>query len=692
MARAPSGTWGGSTSSAWPDRKDDRRTVANRGPWITSGARAGGGRLAEQGPPRRADGFRWWVIALGAALIPVNSLWIARAEALDYSGFPTCMSLFYNVVFTLVVLLLINAAIRRALPRAALRRQELIVVYAMTSTGSSLVGHDYLQMLVPTIPHVAYFATPENNWQNLITPHLPAWLTIAEKTDAVKAYELGHSSLYTWDHIQPFLVPMLCWSVFLLSVIGATLMMGVILRRQWVENEKLTYPIVQIPLMITEGGGQNKLFRSPLFWIGCGLAAGINVLNGLHQFFPALPWINVKVQDIGPLLGPYPPWNAVGWTPISFYPFAIGLSFFMPTNLAFSSWFFFLFRKAQQVVCASIGYTEVDGWFPYLREQSYGAWLALFGASLWLCRGYLAGLFRQIRTNPHADDGGITYRSAFIALGACTLVMGGFLAVAGLSPLFALAYVVLYLTFCGAAARVRAEVGPPSHEIGYIGTSYMMITALGTAAVGPKNLTIFSLLHFQNRMHRGLLMPQQTESLKAASEAGVKMKTMVIALSIAGVVGVISAFWALTFLAYGRTYAAASHPGAPGSAFAREHFNQLAQWLKGPVPGSQASINGILIGGAFALLLSRLSVAIHGFPFHPAGYALGMSFGLDYIWLPVMISWGLKTFILRAWGLTGYRKALPFFVGLVIGEFAVGGLWSFVRGVLGVQTYTFFIW
>lgn len=56
-----------------------------------------------------------------------------------------------------------------------------------------------------------------------------------------------------------------------------------------------------------------------------------------------------------------------------------------------------------------------------------------------------------------------------------------------------------------------------------------------------------------------------------------------------------------------------------------------------------------------------------------------------------MISWACKVLILRYWGLTGYRKVVPFFVGLVLGELAVGGLWSFMGGVLGAQTYTFFI-
>ena len=635
--------------------------------------------------------FRRSVILLGIVLIPVNSLWIARAEALDYSGFPTCMSLFYNVVFTLMALLAINALLRGRFPRLALNRQELLVLYGMMATGSSLVGHDYMQMLVPTIPHVAYFATPANNWSSLIAPHLPSWLTITELSDPVRAYELGHSTLYTWEHVRLWLTPMASWSVFLLSVIGATLSMGVLLRRQWVENERLAYPIVQIPLLITENGGSNALFRNPLLWTGFAGAATIDLVNGLYRFFPDIPELPVKIQDLTPFFAPYPPWNAMGWMPISFYPFAIGLSFFMPTNLAFSCWFFYFFRKAQQVIAAQLGYVDTDPWFPYLREQSYGAWIALFVAALWFSRGYLKSVFASAWSG-EGEDGGVSYRWALVSLVACVGVMTGFLIVAGMTPWLGIVYVALYLLFCGAAARARADVGPPSHEIGWVGTSHMLVMALGTAALGPRNLTLFSLLHFQNRMHRGLLMPQQVECLKASSESGLRLRTMVFALVVAGVVGVASAFWAMTYLAYGRVYAAAMHPGAPGSAFAAESYNQLASWLQTPLQPSEGGRYGVIIGAATAMLLARLSTSIHGFPFHPAGYALGMSFGLDYIWMPVFISWALKSFILRTWGLRGYRRAIPFFAGLVLGEFVVGGLWSFARGVLGVQTYTFYIW
>lgn len=635
--------------------------------------------------------FRWWVIPFGAALIPVNSLWIARAEALDYSGFPTCASLFYNVIFTLIVLLVMNAVVRRMLPGIALCRREMLVIYGMVATGSSLVGHDTMQMLVPSIPHVSYFANDANRWGEIVAPRLPGWLTISPLSDSIVKYEQGRSTLYLWEHVKIWLAPVAAWSVFLFCTIGSMLAINVILRRHWVEHERLTYPIVQIPLLITEGGGANSLLRNKLLWMGFAIAAGIDLLNGFAQFYPTLPKLNVKLTDLSPMFAGHHPWTAMGWTPVSFYPFVIGLSFFMPTNMAFSSWFFYLLRKGQQVGVAALGYEGTHAWFPYLREQSFGALIALFAASLWFSRGYLKEVWRAAFLGEgQTHDGGISYRGAFIALGLGLAGMAVFLVAAGMSSWLAVVYVLLFMAFCAALTRIRAELGPPSHEMGWVGTSHMIILGLGTSVLGPQNLAVFSLLYFQNRMHRGLLMPQQAECLKAAHESGLRIRTMVAALAVAGVVGVISAFWAMLHLGYGRQYASV-HPGAPGSGFSHDAYNILTSWLTNPIHADYAGVAAISIGAGVALVLARLAVSIYGFPFHPAGYAIGMAFGMDYIWMPVMISWALKVLILRYWGLRGYRAAMPFFVGLVLGEFTVGGFWSFVRGVMGVQTYTFFI-
>ena len=57
--------------------------------------------------------------------------------------------------------------------------------------------------------------------------------------------------------------------------------------------------------------------------------------------------------------------------------------------------------------------------------------------------------------------------------------------------------------------------------------------------------------------------------------------------------------------------------------------------------------------------------------------------------VPLMLATILKGLILRYGGLRVYRAALPFFLGLILGEFVVGGLWQLVGALLNTNTYAF---
>ncbi len=281
-------------------------------------------------------------------------------------------------------------------------------------------------------------------------------------------------------------------------------------------------------------------------------------------------------------------------------------------------------------------------------------------------------------------------RIATAVLLLCVVVAIAFLTAAGLALHWSILYVVLYLMFTAGLTRVRAEVGPPDHQFAYVGPSHILVLAAGTAVLAPKSLSVLTMLWYQNRMHRGILMPHQAECLKAASQAKMPLGKMVLALGLGGLIGVPAAFWALLHLSYSRTYPAMHHPGAPGSGFPQEAFTVLTSYLTNPVAADYKGVGVMLVGACFALFLKQMNLLFMGFPFHPAGYAVGMAFGLDMVWCPILVSWAVKVLILRYTGLSGYRRAIPFFVGLVVGEVVVGGMWSFLRGVFGIQTYTFY--
>ncbi len=57
-------------------------------------------------------------------------------------------------------------------------------------------------------------------------------------------------------------------------------------------------------------------------------------------------------------------------------------------------------------------------------------------------------------------------------------------------------------------------------------------------------------------------------------------------------------------------------------------------------------------------------------------------------WTPFFIAWLCKVMILRYGGPRLYRSALPFFLGLVVGDFINGGLYTFLGFFLrGMKVY-----
>ena len=116
-------------------------------------------------------------VVLALLLIPINTYFIMANHLRFWSTLPTTMSLIYNVVITLTVLIALNSLLRRMKQRwladVALRREELLTIFVMLSISSAISGHDMMQTVVPAITDGFSFATPENEWKELFWRHLP---------------------------------------------------------------------------------------------------------------------------------------------------------------------------------------------------------------------------------------------------------------------------------------------------------------------------------------------------------------------------------------------------------------------------------------------------------------------------------------------------------------------------------------
>ncbi|MBD3182611.1 hypothetical protein GF312_09985 [Candidatus Poribacteria bacterium] len=631
-------------------------------------------------------GITWRALIIGAVLIPLNNYWIMQVEGVWNTGHSTCLSLMWHVVLNLLLLISINIfLLKKYLPKYALTEAELIALYAMLTLGASISGRDMLQILIPVMGWAFWFATPENEWQQLFHRFLPRWLTVSNKNVLQDFYQ-GKSSLYRSENLKTWLEPVLWWSAFIVVLGIVMICLNVIVRRQWTRNERLSYPIIQLPMAITEDGGTREFFRNKNLWIGFAGAAALNIINGLHHFFPALPYIPVSYLDHD--LGKYftsKPWNAIGSLRLPLYPFAIGLGFFLPLDLSFSIWFFYLFRKAQQVMGVAMGMRALPG-FPYINQQSSGAWIGIFFVALWLSKSHLKTVAKCVfKTGDTDAEEPMRYRSAVIGIIIGMVLITMFCYRAGMSISIIIPFFVIFFMLSTAITRMRAELGPPTHELVRMNSGNMLVDILGTRRIGPNNLSIFPLFwFFSGRGYRSHLMPHQLESFKMAEEARVNGKRLIYAMIIAMILGSLSAFWALLHMSFdwGLDLIPIGHDSGV--------FWQLQNRLNNPTGTDVPAVSFMGVGFIFTFLLMFLRMRFLWWPLHPAGYALSMNFGIDYIWSCLIFSSLIKWLVLKYGGMNLHRKTTKFFFGIILGEYCVGGFWSLVSVLIKQRAYDFY--
>lgn len=619
----------------------------------------------------KADGVTLRAVLLGFALIPLNVYYIVQWETVWVAQFPTTLNIFYTAIFCLLLVISLNLLLKKLYPKSALTQGELLTIYIVLSTGISVSSHDYTQSLFGSLGACRWFATPENEWSSLFWRYLPSWLTVNDES-VLRGFYMGESSLYTSKHIMGWLRPMFWWTIFLTVVIFIMICLNVIVRRRWIEHEKLTYPLVQMPFEMTRENSSG-FFRSRLLWIGFFVAAGINLVNGLNFLYPAIPQFPLRYN-----LGEHftdRPWNSMGSFLVQINPYAIGLAFPIPLELLFSCWFFFLIWKAESVFGSIMG-ISISG-YPFQSQQTLGACLGISIVALWIGRKefrHIIGKVFGLKLDLDDSKEPMSYRAAILGviLGMTFLLI--FLYEAGMSVWFALGFFLIYFIILFAYTRMRAELGPPLHGISYSGPLHLILAILGSRKVSLQTLTVAAPFWTLTKEIRCSPMPIQLESFKLADRARMNTKRLWKIILLSSFVSILITFWA---------FLQANYKIGGVSAWRGESaYAAVERWgsnLSGPDTGFLIAVG---IGSLIVFINTVLRLRFLWWPLHPIGYPLAGYGHFEKLWFPFFIGWVSKRTILRYGGMRAYRKAFPLFIGFVLGEFTMGSIW----GVLGLFT------
>ncbi len=615
-------------------------------------------------PPQRPEEESRLGLATIIAIIlaPLVCIVVFRAEILYHASDLASISLTFPGVWLLLVMLGARMFFKR------ISRRAMLLIYATIAATVGICTMGMVQFLITTILAPWQYATPANRFQEFWS-HIPRWAA-PRGDDIVRGFWRGNSSLYDPHIWHAWLVPVLAWGGFLIALLVAQYCLAHLFYPRWSKEERLTFPIVQLPLMLTE---EPSSFKKALV-LGAIVAVVIQGMSALNFLYPSIPCLRTLPTEVGQSL----PQSLASLRPlyIAFYPCVIGLSALVPTNILYSCVFCFWLVKLENLVGASMGINVATG-FPYPAEQGQGAVFAFSLIVLWSARRSLKSSLRS----PHDRWYWIAFVVAFEAL-------FGYGVALGLRPMVSMMLFAVFMLVMIVAGWVRAAVGAiwnPGNDVNWFPRTFLGAgTTLGEGT-GMAYLRWFTFGDF-----RAHALPAYADSIHLSESSGIERKQLMTALAVATLLSVFASLW-VALDAYYKYGAATANCETWRPAMGREGFNVLRGTLDGTSP--KAGVPQILAAAWGAMLVVVFYIANLRFvwwPFHPVGFVLAQIRMFDWMWLPMGLAALVKTLTLRTGGLKSYKRVMPFFVGLVVGDYAISGILTLLSWLLKMPMYKTF--
>jgi hypothetical protein len=630
---------------------------------------------APGGLTKRAIWIGMTLVCFVAAFTPYNDYVLHNSPFIG-NHFPI------GILTLVAALILVVNPLLSVFTKKPLGTGELIVIMTMMLVGAAVPSSGLMRYLEPMVVSPFYIAR-EFPWLQKIADLMPAALTPSKdgSSPIVTNYWYGvDTAMGGKVPIRAFLLPQLLWGILIAAVLGSAFFLAAIFRKQWVHHERLTFPLATIPLELMAapepGRWFNRLWRNPLLWVGAAIPMVVYLMTGLHQQFPSMPYIDL-FYDFREAFTERP-WDAlpVHITTSRLYLSVVGVCFFVPSEIAFSLWFFMVASGFAQVLFSRWG---VDlGQNEPVRGM--GIYVGYFAGLLWLARGHLWHVLQgALRGTPREEGEPVRYRTMVLGWGICSLVAWVWLIVVGMTPWVALVLLALGTMLVTLMARIVAESG-----LFYVGPMWWPQQFIA-ALIGPKivNQVSFYWAEVTTRIFyadlRETLMPYAVNSMRMGQELrgdqrGKWFAWLLGALFVSTVVsGGMNHYldYSVGRTRIGDTWATHSVP--MGALQETRDFTPARQETSVGASWGHFTVGLVMVVG---LMIGRVTWV--AWPFHPIGLVLMNSGPLKAFWFSIFIGWCVKRLLLRYGGAAAFRRARPFFIGLIVGEMLSAGLWMFV--------------
>ena len=562
----------------------------------------------------------------------------------------------------------VNVAFKLANRAWALRPQEITVVFVMALVA--VVAQGVVMWLVIALTAPRYYASPENEWADLFLDKIPGWMVPDDTGKVITWFFQGlpRGESVPW---MAWLPPLLWW----LGLLAAFFLIGIALvalfRKQWVENERLLFPLMNAPMALMEDSASRTLLpavaKKPAFLVAFFLIFGIFAWNAVTFLKPGLPLIR------------FGGWVNLGRTfPAIIFaatPWMIGLCYFVNPEILFSFWFFQFLVRFQQALFTRTGYAtggaevaEYGQGYASLAWQSYGAFSVFILYGVWAARHHLADVFRRawrgLRTQSDEREL-MSPRLAVICLAAGLVYTAAFMARTGMSALVILVFLSAAVLAYFGTTRLVVESGLPYVKPTLEPQAFTMHT-LGSAGMSVPSMVGIAFSFGWITHLWTIFLPGTAHGAKLADWLRMNGRVIVIATILGLAVAFPVALWYRIDSAYqigAHNFAGWVYQGGFG-------YDYITAKMKNPHGPDPQRLGFMGIGAAVTGFLIFARYRFPWWPLHPIGLTCPVVDGNKCNSGAFFLAWLAKVVLIRIGGQSLYERGKPFFIGLVVGHLA----------------------
>jgi len=605
-------------------------------------------------------------------------------------------------VFTMFLLALVVMLARAITGRSILSRNEMLVAYGMMAVACAICTMGLVGQLLPMIGAITYYASPDNKWGEYLIPYMKPWLFLPRTGEGALACKYMFEGLpanLTAAQLNDIAIalarPLLAWGVFIFALYATSICLMAIFRKQWVEDERIQFPLVQLPMELAsqpqaQGERVPPFFKSPFLWIGFAVPFLLAAINGLASYYqvlqdvrPTLSW-QVKALD-----GTWPVQFRISWQ-------TLGLAYLLSADVSLCVWSLGLLGSFYKGVSSFIGFKSLEklsgygaSTAPDLGHFGMGAMIALVLLRLWIGRRRIVEVLRKAVLLDRAVDDSrepMSYFAAFWGAVLGALVMLVWLILSGLSPLIAL--LILFAAFIGfiGLTRIIAESGVPVSIVPLISSDFV-ISGVGTSSLSRETMAAMPWTYVWNSDVRTFVMCSAAHGMRAVSpeaKDAAKRPTSTRGLFWAMMLAAVIAFGA----ASGITLYFMFDNGAVNLhnwffvAGPQRPFAVITSLIR--EQPRAPDLRGWAATGVGAAVMCLFTAARHRFvwwPLNPIGLPIAVVSWTHVLWFSIFLSWLIKNRILKYGGPKLYLKLRPLFLGLVLGEYSAAAFWILIDGL-----------